>query len=190
MIYNDMARDAFEGNTQIEYAYQVAANYGLWMAYQINFKSALTFELSINAEMKQRFMVNNMMGESVNQDWVFEYNRVAVSYKHAFTQKIAKGFSNSFVGELGWFAGYLRTARVFYDGELFYDARVDHHMWDMGPKLSLGHELRFGQFVFSYGVRSDIGIMNIFKGNSVISSAENRTNTVQFGGFIQLGYQF
>lgn len=190
MIYNNLTRNALAERNQIEYNYQVAANYGLWAAYQFNTKSAITLEFSINAEMKQRYVDYNMYGLPVNQDWVFEYNRIALSYKHIFTHKLSKGFSNALVGEAGWFVGFLRTARVFYDGELFYDALVNHHRLDMGPKLSLGHELHFGHFVFSYGVRSDVGILNIFKGNSVISSADNRTNTIQFGGFVQMGYTF
>lgn len=187
-LLNEETREGFSGSGRVQNAPRFAANYGVWIGYQFLPKSSLIVEFSINADNRQAYrIVEDQI--SYTKEWVMKYNRISLGYQHDLMQTEGK-VSSRIVAQGGIYLGLLRQAKLFYDGELFFDAVADHHQFDFGFKIALGQELTFGKFALGYGIRSDLGATNIFKGNNFFPAQENKTNLLQLGGYITLGYKF
>ncbi len=185
MLLNQETKDGFSNRTQIKNKYGFAANYGLWAAYQFLPKSAFVLEYSITAENKQIYDIY-YNGRYYTKEWLMKYNRLSLAYQHCLGQQK----SSKVVFQIGAYVGLLQEAKLFYNGNLYFNAIAEHQTLDFGLKISLGQELEFDSFVLGYGLRSDIGFANIFKGNKTISAQENYTNLLQLGGYVTLGYKF
>ena len=187
-LLNEETREGFSGSDRVQNAPRFAANYGVWIGYQFLPKSSLIVEFSINADNRQAYrIVEDRI--SYTKEWVMKYNRISLGYQHDLMQTEGK-VSSRIIAQGGIYLGLLRQAKLFYDGELFFDAVADHHQFDFGFKIALGQELTFGKFALGYGVRSDVGATNIFRGNNFFPAQENKTNLLQLGGYITLGYKF
>ena len=88
------------------------------------------------------------------------------------------------------YVGVRTGFQLYYNKILVNDKLGDYHQYDAGLKLALGHEFVIDHLVIGYGVRSDIGLTNVFKGNKQLNAQQDRTNLIHLGGYIQLGYQF
>lgn len=188
-LLNEETREGIRGSNRVQNSPRFAANYGIWVGYQFLPKSSIIAEFSINADNRQAYrIVEDRV--AYTKEWVMKYNRISLAYQHDLMQTTGKHLQSRVTAQGGIYLGMLRQAKLFYDGELFFDAIADHHQFDFGFKLALGQELVFGKFVVGYGIRSDIGATNIFRGNVNFSAQENRTNLIQLGGYVSLGYRF
>lgn len=190
MLLNNETREGFDQNSLTTNYFGLAANYGLWASYQIIPKGALVAEFSINADNRQAYGMYQK-GVFYIKEWVMKYNRLSLAYKHAIWQTNSKKLVNTkVVAQAGVYVGVMREAKLFYDGVLFFDKQSDYHQFDVGFKVALGQEVLIDKFVLGYGLRSDIGASNIFKGNSVLNGNEDKTNIIHLGGYVLLGYRF
>ena len=190
MLLNKDTREGFSQNSLIQNYFGVAANYGLWASYRIIPKGSIVAEFSINADNRQAYGVFDQ-GKYYLKEWIMKYNRVSVAYKHDFWNSNSDKLVNTkVVGQAGLYLGILREAKLFYDGDLRFDALHDHHRFDIGFKVAIGQEILIDKFVIGYGLRSDIGAANIFKGNATLSAQENPTNVIHLGGYLTFGYRF
>lgn len=190
MLLNKDTREGFSQNSLIQNYFGVAANYGLWASYRIIPKGSIVAEFSINADNRQAYGVFDQ-GKYYLKEWIMKYNRVSVAYKHDFwSSQSDKLVNTKVVGQAGLYLGILREAKLFYDGDLRFDALHDHHRFDLGFKVAIGQEILIDKFVIGYGLRSDIGVANIFRGNATLSAQENPTNVIHLGGYLTFGYRF
>jgi len=190
MLINNQTREGFDKNSLVQNYFGLAANYGIWASYRITPKGALVAEFSINADNKQAYGVYDK-GVYYIEEWLMKYNRVSVAYKHdLWASNSDKLVNTRVVAQGGIYLGFLREAKLFYDGNLVYDFVDDHHKFDFGFKVALGQEIVIDKFVIGYGLRSDIGIVNIFRGNSHVTGQENQTRIIHLGGYVSLGYNF
>jgi hypothetical protein len=190
MLLNNQTREGFDKNSLVQNYFGLAANYGLWASYRITPKGSLVAEFSINADNKQAYGVYSK-GVYYIEEWLMKYNRISIAYKHDLWSTSSDQLVNTrVVAQGGFYFGFLREAKLFYDGNLVYDFVDDHHKFDFGFKVTLGQEIVIDKFVIGYGLRSDIGIVNIFKGNSQVAGQENQTRMIQLGGYVSLGYRF
>lgn len=188
VLLNNETREGFDGNSLTINYFGLAANYGLWARYRLNKKGALMAEYSINADHRQAYG-SYEKGKFILKEYVFKYNRVSLAYQLDLW-KNKKGVNNKVTGQLGVYAGAMRAARVYYDKVLVNDRLGEYHYYDGGIKVAFGHEVVIDQFVLGYGLRSDIGITNIFKGNQRLKGQQDKTNLIHLGAYIHLGYQF
>ncbi len=190
MLLNNETKEGFDENSLVQNYYGLAANYGIWASYRLIPKGEIVAEFSINADNKQANGVFEK-GDYYIKEWVMKYNRISLAYKHDLWSSGKPDVVNTkIVAQGGFYIGFLREAKLFYDGELKYDLLQEHHNFDFGFKVALGQEIIFDKFVLGYGLRSDIGVANIFKGNSTLSSRENNTNIIHLGGYCMIGYRF
>lgn len=188
-LLNEETKEGIRGSDRIQNTPRFAANYGIWVGYQFLPKSSLVVEFSINADNRQAYRIVEDRVTYI-KEWVMKYNRISLAYQHDLMQTAGKKVQSRITAQGGVYLGMLRQAKLFYDGELFFDAIADHHQFDFGFKLAVGQELVFGKFALGYGIRSDIGAINIFRGNTIFSAQENKTNLIQLGGYVTLGYRF
>ena len=189
-LLNNETRMGFDYNSLTINYFGVAANYGIWGRYQFKPKHALLAEYTINADHKQAYGIYEK-GNFRVKEWVMQYNRLGLSYQGALWERHAlNGLHSRFLIQAGAYVGLLRSARLMYDGQTVYDRIGEYHNYDIGAKIALGHEIRLDHIVLGYGLRSDIGLTNIFRGNDQQRASENHTNLFHLGGYISLGYQF
>lgn len=190
MLINNDTREGFDKNSLVQNYFGLAANYGVWASYRILPKASLVAEFAINADNQQAYGVYDQ-GTFYIKEWVMKYNRISLAYKQdLWSTKSDKMLNTKFVAQAGLYLGFLREAKLFYNGDLYYDATGEHHLLDFGFKLALGQEISIDRFVIGYGIRSDIGVLNIFKGNAKITADDNPTNIIHLGGYLTLGYKF
>ncbi len=190
MLLNNETREGFDQNSLITNYFGLAANYGLWASYKIIPRGALVAEFSINADNRQAYGTYEK-GVFYIKEWVMKYNRFSLAYKHDLWQTSSDKLVNTkVVAQAGVYVGMLREAKLFYDGVLFFDKQSDYHQFDFGFKVALGQEILIDKFVLGYGIRSDIGASNIFKGNNQLNAGEDQTNIIHIGGYVLLGYRF
>ena len=190
MLLNNDTRSGFDASSLVQNYYGMAANYGVWISCKIKAKSALIAEFSINADNRQAYGVYER-GNYYIKEWVMKYNRLSLAYQHEFwsTRKYGK-IQSKLLGQAGLYAGFLREAKLFYDGDLKFDGSQEHHRLDFGFKLAFGQEIYMDRFVFGYGLRFDFGVVNIFKGNTNSNPNDNNTNIIHLGGYLSIGYRF
>ncbi len=190
VLLNNETREGFDYNSLTTNYFGLAANYGLWARYRLHKKGALVAEYSINADHRQAYGTFQK-GQYFIKEYVFKYNRASLAYQMDVWQNHkGLGIDNKVTAQLGAYVGSMRAARVYYDQVLVNDKAGEYHHFDAGLKIALGHEVTIDQFVIGYGIRSDVGLANIFKGNRVLSGQENRTSLIHLGGYLHLGYQF
>jgi len=190
MLLNNETREGFDPNSLTTNYFGLAANYGLWASYQILPKGALVAEFSINADNRQAYGTYEK-GVFYVKEWVMKYNRFSLGYKQELWQTGSDKFvQTKVVAQAGVYVGMLREAKLFYDGVLFFDKQSDYYQFDFGFKIALGQEILVDKFVFGYGIRSDIGAANIFKGNNQLNSKEDPTSIIHLGGYVLFGYRF
>lgn len=190
MLLNNETREGFDQNSLTTNYFGLAANYGLWASYRILPKGALVAEFSINADNRQAYGTYDK-GVFYIKEWVMKYNRFSLAYKHDLWQTNSDKFINTkVVAQAGVYMGMMREAKLFYDGVLFFDKQSDYHQFDFGFKVALGQEILIDKFVLGYGIRSDIGASNIFKGNNQLNAGEDQTNIIHLGGYVLFGYRF
>lgn len=188
-IVNEDTREGWKGSDRIQNNANLAANYGLWASYQFLPKSSLVAEFSINADNRQGYRVTEG-GINYDKEWVLKYQRVSLAYQHQLWQAKGTQVINTITAQGGLYVGFLQQAKLFYDGELFFDALQEHRQFDVGFKLAIGQELQFGNMLIGYGLRSDIGAANVFRGNSMVLPQENKTSLLHLGGYVTVGYKF
>lgn len=190
MLLNNETREGFDQNSLTTNYFGLAANYGLWASYRILPKGAIVAEFSINADNRQAYGTYDK-GVFYIKEWVMKYNRFSLAYKHNLWQSNSDKLINTkVVAQAGVYLGLMREAKLFYDGVLFFDKQSDYHQFDFGFKVALGQEILIDKFVLGYGIRSDIGAANIFKGNTILNSQEDQTNIIHLGGYVLFGYRF
>lgn len=190
MLLNNETREGFDENSLTTNYFGLAANYGLWASYRILPRGALVAEFSINADNRQAYGTYQK-GVFYIKEWVMKYNRFSLGYKHDLWQTDSDKFVHTkVVAQAGVYMGTLREAKLFYDGVLFFDKQSDYHQFDFGFKVALGQEILIDKFVIGYGIRSDIGVANIFKGNTQLKSRDDQTNIIHLGGYVLFGYRF
>lgn len=190
MLLNNETREGFDANSLTTNYFGLAANYGIWTAYNVSSKGSIVAEFSINADNKQAYGTYEK-GLFYIKEWVMKYNRFSVAYKHdLWSSDSDKLINTKVVAQGGCYVGVMREAKLFYDGVLVFDKLADYHQFDFGLKLVLGQELLIDKFVVGYGIRSDIGLANIFRGNTLLNAQENQTNIIHLGGYVALGYRF
>ncbi|MCH2022932.1 MAG: PorT family protein [Saprospiraceae bacterium] len=190
MLLNKETKEGFDKNSLVQNYYGLAANYGLWASYKIIPHGAIIAEFSINADNRQAYGVYEN-GVYYLKEWLMKYNRVSLAYKHdLWRTNHNKILNTKIVAQIGTYLGFLREAKLFYDGDLRYDRLQDHHHFDFGFKIAVGQEIIIDKFVIGLGLRSDIGLTNIFRGNTSFTAQENHTNIIQLGGYCTIGYRF
>lgn len=190
MLLNNETREGFDQNSLTTNYFGLAANYGLWASYRILPRGALVAEFSINADNRQAYGVYEK-GVFYIKEWVMKYNRFSLAYKHDLWQSNTnKLVQTKVVAQAGIYVGMMREAKLFYDGVLFFDKQSDYHQFDFGFKVALGQEILIDKFVLGYGIRSDIGASNIFRGNNQLNAREDQTNIIHLGGYVLFGYRF
>lgn len=190
MLLNNETREGFDQNSLTTNYFGLAANYGLWASYRILPRGALVAEFSINADNRQAYGTYEK-GVFYIKEWVMKYNRFSLAYKHDLWQTNSDKLVNTkVVAQAGLYMGMMREAKLFYDGVLFFDKQSDYHQFDFGFKVALGQEILIDKFVLGYGIRSDIGASNIFKGNNQLNGREDQTNIIHLGGYVLFGYRF
>jgi len=189
MLLNEETREGFSAPDKVKNYFGLAFNYGLWAAYRIGRRHSVVAEFSFNADNKQSYGIWDN-GRFFIKEWVMKYNRFSLAYKHDLFMTKGKALDTRINAQLGVYLGFLRQAKLYYDGDLFYDAIDEHRRLDVGFKIAIGQELDFGKFVVGYGLRSDIGVSNIFKGNTTVTAQENKTNVIHLGGYMTIGYKF
>lgn len=190
MLLNNETREGFDQNSLTTNYFGLAANYGIWASYRILPKGALVAEFSINADNRQAYGTYDK-GVFYIKEWVMKYNRFSLAYKHDLWQTNSDKLINTkVVAQAGVYMGMMREAKLFYDGVLFFDKQSDYHQFDFGFKVALGQEILIDKFVLGYGIRSDIGASNIFKGNTQLNAGEDQTNIIHLGGYVLFGYRF
>lgn len=189
-LLNNETRSGFRPSSFTINYYGVATNYGLWGRYEFSPRHAVLAEYSINADNRQAYGTYEKAKFQV-KEWVMKYSRVGLAYQWTFlNNKQPKRFNNQLTAQAGVYGGWLHSARLLYDGKAVYDRIGEYRSFDFGLKLAMGHEIRLDNIVFGYGIRSDIGLANIFKGNAQQAANENHTNLLHLGGYISLGYRF
>jgi hypothetical protein len=188
VLLNNETRQSFDYNSLTINYFGLAANYGLWGRYQWHKKGAIVAEYSLNADHRQAYGIYQK-GQFVIKEYVFNYNRISLAYQLDLWQD-PQHASHKITAQLGGYAGIRRGFQLYYDKVLVNDKLGDYHQYDAGLKVALGHEFIIDHFVIGYGIRSDIGLANVFRGNKQLNAQQNRTNLIHLGGYIQLGYQF
>lgn len=190
MLLDNDTREGFSEQSLVQNYFGIAANYGLWAAYNFNETSALVGEFSINADNRQAHGLYQK-GVYYIKESVLSYSRVSLAYRHnLWRSKAGKPLQGRFSGQAGFYLGFLKEEKILYDGALFFSALGMYHDLDVGLKLALMQEFMVDRFVFGLGIRSDIGLSNAFKGTARQLANENPTNLIQLGGYISVGYRF
>lgn len=164
-----------------------AAAYGLIMNYYFRNQNALTSELLINSGLRQEYGLYDE-GRYYNKKTELNYYKIALQYQLSGAQRSGL-ISSRYSFKAGMYCGYLKNQFDYYNSVVVIENTIYKDI-DYGIKLGLGSEQEWNNVVIAYGLNTEYGLMNIYKGTDKIPAGFNHTTPLSIGAYLNLMYKF
>jgi hypothetical protein len=165
-------------------------SYNVLVGYHLSNKYCLQTEWVINNTHQQQY-IDYQNGKEVNRDLKVNFTQVNVLMKN---KNEAFYFGNKLHTSFNYLAGinysYVKSFTQQTD-ETISSVKGDYQNNQYSIILGLEYQVFIhSSWIITSGLRSNIGLQNIYKGNAIIPSQFNRTYDSSIGLNIGLCYQF
>ena len=168
-------------STNISYG----SNFGFYLRTNMTQKIDLQLDVNLFSQTKQNYN-EYQNGQYVEDALTFNYSQIGLSTKfYLFSDKLIKGEHGLNIGIYG---AYLRNAQITANTET--SDLADYKPIDYG--IFGGYEYIFQisqNFGFGTGIRTYLGLNNIYAGNEIIPANFNSTNNASINITFSLNYR-
>lgn len=187
-LLNNDTYDGFTKNNLNQTSLSFGNAYAVLLGYDLSNKYSLQTEWSINNKQEQNYVRYNE-GKQIQKNIEINYTHFNLLVKKKETRFL---FSNRMPVSLNYIAGiqygHIKSVfRTFNDKTRLITDRYRKNNYS----LVLGVEYQFSVkqlFVISTGLRTDIGLRNIYAGNGIVPASFNRTYNSSIGLNIGINY--
>jgi len=168
-------------STDISYG----SNFGIYLRTNMTKKIDLQLDVNLFSQTKQNYN-EYQNGQYVEDALTFNYSQIGLSTKfYHFSDRLIKGEHGVNIGIYG---AYLRNAQITSNTET--SDLADYKPIDYG--IFCGYEYIFQvsqNFGFGTGIRSYLGLNNIYAGNEIIPANFNITNNASINITFSMNYR-
>ena len=187
-ILNEEVRRSFEESSTNGSNRTYSPSYGLVAKYSPHKNHNVFGEFLLRSSLEQDYSGYSSEGNYYKKKLKINYYKIKLGYQlDAFHRE---GKHNSHLSiRLGGFVGLLNDYKEYYnDVTISTDNR--YYRYDYGINFALGQEREWNGLLIGYGIATEYGFTNIFRGNDEIREDFNVTNTMSFGPYLNLMYKF
>jgi hypothetical protein len=191
LAFNEETKLGFDATSLVSTGVAPALSLGFAGTYAFSHKSALSYELYANSQIKQELHYYSKAGRYNQQKQELNYVRLSAMYQHRLLRYgRSSGVESAVLGKVGGYAAYLTAERAF-ENEVLTTSTSNYRKMDFGLQLMLGQRHRLNRIVLEYGVVGNLGLYNIFNGPSSLANlAVQNTRLLHAGGYLSLQYLF
>jgi len=184
-LLNNETRQGFDNTSLINTSASYTNNYGLLFSYLINDKNSIVTEFFLHGLIKQHYETYKE-GIYYNEDIEMNYSQIVLMYQYNIN--IFKRIPSAYAFKTGIYLSNFNKKQSSLENDVV-DELSDFTKFDYGLKLAAGYKNNFNKITFEYGLNSEYGLKNIFKGNEQIPSNFNVTHPFHVGAYINLIYK-
>ena len=185
-ILDNETRASFERETLSDSKISVGEMYGFTADLWMNEKNGFSTNVLVNSVSRNRL---GYYDNGVYRIKKAQINFFKISALYARKIKVfGKQKDLSFVLKAGPYLGINRRSYV-KEGETLTSFNSAYKKVNYGLNLQIGQELEWSNFVFGYGLNSEVGLRNMFKGDGSLPSNLNYTSNFDAGVYVSLKYK-
>ena len=182
-LLNNETRNSFDENSLISTDPTFKQNWGLTLNYNLTGKSTLATEIHFLSKVGQQYKMYGE-GEYLKKGLELQYHKIYIQYQRNLLER-GKGIPSWFTIKAGVYGGMLQEKL----GELRQE-ESRYASFDYGFRLALGQENKLGRTVIGYGLSTERGLKNVFRGTEKLPAAFNKTYIQNFGTYLNVRYTF
>ena len=182
-LLNNETRNSFDENSLISTDPAYKQNWGLSFNYNLSGKSALATEIHLLSKAGQQYRMYEE-GEYLKKKLELRYHKIYLQYQRQFLER-GKGMPGWFTIKAGVYGGILQNKL----GEIRQE-ESRYAGFDYGFRLAAGQEHKLGRIIIGYGLSSERGLNNVFRGTEKLPAAFNKTYIQNYGTYLNVMYAF
>ena len=175
-LLNNETRNSFDKNSLISTNPTYKQNWGLTLNYNLTGKSTLATEIHFLSKAGQQYKMYGE-GEYLKKGLELQYRKIYIQYQRNLLER-GKGIPSWLTVKAGVYGGMLQEKL----GELRQE-ESRYASFDYGFRLALGQENKLGRIVIGYGLSTERGLKNVFRGTEKLPAAFNKTYIQNFGTY-------
>lgn len=185
-LLNNNTRRGFDVNSTIENKLSFGYSAGVFFDYKWHRNFGITVEYSFVSKANKNYRLYNN-GEYQIKNNQFHSQRFGIIVGWNSTPKPDK-LLYSTVLRSGLYYSRITDSYEYTNGVI--TELNNYKQNDLGVRLELGQRIQVKQIGIELGLRSDIGVLNITKSNSLIPSKLNQSHLMSGGVYLKLSYNF
>jgi len=185
-ILDNDTRESFDKTSLNDSKLSLGQMYGVNADYYFNDKNGVEANILVNSRSKNRMGYYEHGVYKVRKTEI-NYFKTALLYNRRINFYGKKNNHSITLGG-GPYLGLNRNSNVT-ENETLTSINSQFKKVNYGLTLRLGEEIEWSKFVLGYGVNSELGLRNIFQGETTVQSDMNFTNNFDLGLFVSLKYK-
>ncbi len=178
---------SLESNSTLALSSTHFSNLGLIFTTRLKPHASLSFQLSGWNHIRQGLTYYSPDGRFQTKLKELNYIRLAASYKRNLGHYRIAGLASSFLIKGGLYSAFLIEENIVQTSATA--SRPEFSSFDLGGQFALGQQHQWNQLLLEYGVQTNIGLANIFQGQTLGTNiAVNRTTLLNAAIYLSLRY--
>lgn len=188
-LLNEETFQSWDENSLLNHNLSGFTHIGFLLVQPLSKKSALAVELSGYHQIRQGFGFFSTDGYYKSKVKELNYARFGALYQHEVCNYELLGLKTELLGRAGFYLAYLTEELAIMDA--VSNSTNTFNKYDLGTKFMLGQAHRWDNFVFEYGGQLDMGLLNVFNGESFGTNIQvNHTRILNIAAYLSLRYRF
>ncbi len=187
-ILDVVTKLGFSENSLVYNDFEITPSVGVFVNYNLKQNYSIHSEVFFNATQKTK---NNLFieGNLAKKETKIEYFKCNLSIaKNIYFGK--KPLVNSIQFSGGVYGAYLLKSSIRYTGIKQTKSETPaYKKFDYGTVFGISHQINLKNFIINYGIHSNYGLNNIYKGNNTLPTLFNKTHNFAYGIHIKLAYK-
>ena len=115
------------------------------------------------------------------------YSKITLLYQRNIQQHM-RIIPSKYTIKAGWYFAYLKNKFRYHNDDIV-SINDDYADLDFGIKLAIGQEKDIRKFILGYGINSEYGLKNIFRGNERMDADFDNTKIARIGAYLIVKYK-
>lgn len=185
-ILDNETRASFERETLSDSKIAVGEMYGFTADLWMNEKNGFSTNVLVNSVSRNRLGYYDNGVYRIKKSQI-NFFKISALYARKF-RVFGKEKDLSFVLKAGPYLGINRRSYI-KEGETLTSFNSAYKKVNYGLNVQIGQEFEWSNFVLGYGLNSEVGLRNMFKGNGTLPSDLNYTSNIDAGVYVSLKYK-
>lgn len=182
-LINETTINSLQETSLVSFVPSFGGNFGIQFGYNFDIRHSLIFNFTYSSLNQVYNTFSN--GEFNNEKIHIDFNRFLPFYQFSFHRN--KTNSNKMNLKLGpYFELVTNTTRTINNAPI----PLNYKNYDLGLTLQIGHNIKFQNYVFDYGLNIDKSLSDLNKGELNLSPTMNRTTYLAVGTYASFRYKF
>jgi len=186
-ILNNETKEGFKPTSLVTNVLAFGHDIGFTGVWNFGRKSSLAINGFVSTKIRQKTGLYNQ-GQYINKTIEYSYRMLSVSLRKELGNR-AVFDKRVFIIGAGGYVSILNNRTVVENGVLVIENST-YKPYDFGVKVDLAQLKTVGKFRFEYGVRSQLGLHNLYNGNINTPANFNLTRSLKLGVYGGVKYSF